>query len=485
LLERSGNVLDVAVIDHAGESTILPYSPQRLPQMVGDRDYVRDAKIGELLVGAPLKGRTSGEWLIPVSRRLADPANRISVLLAAIHIPALERLFDGIRHSKGGAINLFRSDGILLARSPSLEGSIGRSVADGLLFREKIPAAPEGVYANTSQLDNKERLAAYRSVSESGFVILVSQTMSEVLAPWRRTAWLTLSAMTVFTVVISVATLLLLRLVATLEDSARVLDQRVKERTAEMLRLMEARSGFLANISHELRTPLNAIIGFSDALLERLYGSMAERQTEAVMDIHRSGLHLLALVNDLLDSAAMDAGSLRLDESDFNLKAALDEAVSMVLPRAQASAVTVAQLVGPERLCLTADRRRLIQALLNLCSNAVKYNRPGGGVSVTWALDALDRCVITVSDTGIGMSPQDLATAMTPFGRISGQAGQAVEGTGLGLPLTSRIIELHGGVLTVDSREGEGTAVTITLPRDRVRAFADVAPSIPARVLAG
>ena len=469
LLERSDNILDVAVIDHAGTSTILPYSPQRLPQAVPDRDYFRDAKIGKITVAAPLKGRASGEWIIPVSRRVADPANRIAVLLSAIHIPAMERLFDGIRHSKGGAISLFRRDGILLVRSPSQEGLIGRSVADGVLFREKIPAVSEGVYVTISQFDGKERLAAYRSVDEAGFVILVSQTMAEVLAPWRRMAWLTLSATIVFTVVISIAALLLLRLVANLEGGARMLDQRVKERTADMLRLMEARSSFLTNISHELRTPLNAIIGFSDALLARLYGTMPERQSEVVMDIHRSGLHLLALVNDLLDSAAVDAGSLRLDETEFNLKAALEEAVSMVLPRAQSSGVTVAPLAGPERLCLRADRRRLIQAILNLCGNAIKYNVSGGQVTVTWGLDPWDCCVITVVDTGIGMSPQDLTTALTPFGRISSQVGSAVEGTGLGLPLTSRIIELHGGTLTVESAVGKGTIVTISLPQDCVR----------------
>ena len=141
----------------------------------------------------------------------------------------------------------------------------------------------------------------------------------------------------------------------------------------------------------------------------------------------------------------------------------------MLLPRAQSSGVAVAPLQGPERLCLRADRRRLIQAVLNLCGNAIKYNVSGGQVTVTWGLDPWDCCVITVVDTGIGMSPQDLTTALTPFGRISSQVGLAVEGTGLGLPLTSRIIELHGGTLTVDSVFGEGTIVTISLPQGRVR----------------
>lgn len=468
LLDHVGGVLDIAVIDHDGLSVILPYSPTRRQFNVSDRDYVRDARTGRVTITAPLQGRTSGEWIIPVSRRMADPTNRIAVVLAAIHIPALERVFDGIRHSKGGAIGLFRSDGITLARSPSLPGAIGRSVADGHVFRERLPLAPDGGYTAVSSLDGQKRLGAYRSIAPHGLVVLVSLALSEVLAPWREQVLLSLIVMTLFTLITTAGAAVLLRLVATLEDGARDLDQRVNERTAELQQVMEARSGFLTSISHELRTPLNAIIGFSEALLARLHGPMADRQHEYIKDIHLSGRHLLALVNDLLDSAAIDAGRLSLDESAFDLAEMLNDAMVMVHPRAEAAGITLHTTIEPEGLRLSADRRRLMQAIINLSTNAVKYNHPGGRVAVSARLDHDGNGVITVTDNGIGMTPEDLKTAMAPFGRVGAPSGPPVEGTGLGLPLATRIIELHGGVLTLDSTPGTGTTATITLPPVRV-----------------
>lgn len=466
LLEHGAGAFDVTVITRDNRSLMLPYSPSRRRVEVNDRDYVRDAKVGRITIAAPIKGRTSGEWIIPVSRRIADPASPISVVLAAIHVQAQERVFDGIRHSKGGAIGLFRSDGVLLARSPSLDGAIGRSLADGALFRERLPQAPEGSYIAISQLDGLKRLATYRSLESEGLVVLVSQTMTEVLAPWRRLLWLTIGSMTVFTLSIVGAATLLLRLLTSLENGARVLDQRVKERTAELQRLMEARSSFLTAISHELRSPLNAIIGFSDALLSRMYGSMPERQTECVMAIHRSGYHVLALVNDLLDSASVDANRLHLDEAEFRLADMVREAAIMVQPQAESAGITLTTAIEPENLHLRADRRRLMQAIINLSTNAIKYNQPGGGVAITARIDESGHGIVAIGDTGIGMSPEDLKTAMTPFGRV--EASASVEGTGLGLPLTARIVELHGGTLAVDSVPGRGTTITITLPPTRV-----------------
>ncbi|MDO8607150.1 MAG: ATP-binding protein [Phaeospirillum sp.] len=469
LLDHVDDTLDIAVIDHAGALTLLPYSAARRQVTVNDRDYVRDAKVGRITIAAPLQGRTSGEWIIPVSRRVADPNSRVAVLLAAIHIHALERVFDGIRHTKGGAIGLVRSDGVMLARSPPLDGAIGRSIIDGPVFREMLPLAADGPYTATSRIDGQERLGFYRSIPPQGMVVIVSRTLSEVLAPWRRQVWLSAAAMIAFTLGVAIAAALLLRLLATLENGARDLDLRVTERTAELHRLMEARSSFLTSISHELRTPLNAIIGFSDALLARLHGPIPIRQSEYIEDIHLSGRHLLTLVNDLLDSAAIDAGQFGLDEGDFLLAGMMNEAMVMVRPRAETARVTLHIAIQPESLMLRADRRRLMQAIINLSTNAIKYNHPGGRVSLTARIVADGDCAIVIADTGIGMSADGLKLALTPFGRIGAPAAHPVEGTGLGLPLTHRLVELHGGALTLDSEPGEGTTATITLPAARVR----------------
>jgi signal transduction histidine kinase len=468
LLSHSDGVLDVGVVDHAGQRMLLPHDPARPVVSVQDRDYVKRARTGAITLSHPIRGRASGEWIIPVSRRMSDPNHPVAVIYVTLHVPALERIFDGVRRSKEGAVGLFTTEGMLLARAPSLESAIGRIVADGHVFKERLPLAPEGLYITVSKLDGLERLGAYRSIAPHGLVVLVSETLDEVLTEWRRRLWLALAVAGVVTLMVCGGTLVLLRLLRSLEEGARVLDRRVGERTAELQRLMEARSNFLAFVSHELRTPLNAIIGFTDALISGIFGPASERQIDYLRDIHRSGRHLLALVNDLLDSAAVDAGRLRLDESEFNLGDMVAEVESMLRERAGAAKVAL-DIAGVDGgLTILADRRRLLQAVLNLSSNAIKYNRPGGRVGVAAQLDSEGKCVLAISDDGIGMNADDLKVAMIPFGRASDSSTHAIEGTGLGLPLTANIIELHGGMLKLDSTPGFGTTVAIVLPASRI-----------------
>jgi len=223
------------------------------------------------------------------------------------------------------------------------------------------------------------------------------------------------------------------------------------------------KSEFLANMSHELRTPLNAIIGFSEVLQERMFGEMNEKQAEYIDDIHSSGKHLLSLINDILDLSKIEAGRMELDLATFHLPSAIDNALTLVRERAGRHGITLSAEMDEKLGEITADERKLKQILLNLLSNSVKFTPAGGRVNV--AAHHLDGCVeIAVSDTGIGIAPQDQAAVFEEFRQVGADYTKKSEGTGLGLALTRKFVELHGGAIRVESELGKGSIFTFTLP---------------------
>jgi signal transduction histidine kinase len=227
------------------------------------------------------------------------------------------------------------------------------------------------------------------------------------------------------------------------------------------------KSEFLANMSHELRTPLNAIIGFSEVLAERMFGEVNEKQAEYLQDILSSGRHLLSLINDILDLSKVEAGRMELELSRFDLSAALDNAVTLMRERATRHAIRLDVLVDPAVGAVVADERKVKQILLNLLSNAVKFTPDGGHVGVTASsaqvAEPAGTVEIAVNDTGIGIASEDLATVFQEFRQV-GSAVERPEGTGLGLTLTKRFVELHGGRIWVTSEVGKGSTFTFTLP---------------------
>ena len=230
-----------------------------------------------------------------------------------------------------------------------------------------------------------------------------------------------------------------------------------------------AKSEFLANMSHELRTPLNAIIGFSDLMQIELHGPLGDaRYREYVDDIHVSGKHLLQIISDILDLSKIEAGMAELNEGEVDLSATIGEVVRIIMPRAKAAEVRVQAFPPAPPLRLRGDELRLKQVLINLVSNSVKFT-PGGGF-VTLAVQVLEdgRLEITVTDSGIGMEAEDLPRVMEPFVQVDSAFARKRPGTGLGLPLCKRMIELHGGSLTLTSKPGAGTTATIILPKWRV-----------------
>jgi len=230
-----------------------------------------------------------------------------------------------------------------------------------------------------------------------------------------------------------------------------------------------SKTEFLANMSHELRTPLNAVIGFSDILSGELFGQLGDRRyRDYARDIRESGLHLLKLINDVLDVAKIEHGEVAIDDEIIDVRAAMESCVRVVRERAAAASVTVAVDPHADLPPLRADSRRLKQILLNLLSNAVKFTQAGGRVTIEAAADDERGYRISVSDTGIGIAPEDMATALRPFGQIDSSLARQYQGTGLGLPLSKAMAELHGGGLELASTPGQGTTATVWLPAERI-----------------
>ncbi|MGH6828089.1 MAG: sensor histidine kinase [Rhizomicrobium sp.] len=237
-----------------------------------------------------------------------------------------------------------------------------------------------------------------------------------------------------------------------------------------------SKSEFLANMSHELRTPLNAIIGFSDIMDKETFGALGNRNYAAyVKDIASSGHHLLSIINDILDLAKAEANKLTLDEREIDLVQVAGESVRMCEPRAYQNAIRIVLKSSTERIMARADGKLILQILLNLVSNAVKFSNSGGRVEVSLGLT--DRSVlIAVSDHGIGIPPADIERVLRPFEQVENSLTRQHSGTGLGLPYALKLAELHGGALKIESEVGMGTRVTVMLPRERLVARRQAPP---------
>jgi signal transduction histidine kinase len=284
---------------------------------------------------------------------------------------------------------------------------------------------------------------------------------------------------------------------AATQNRARVIEQTVSERTTalsdanislhneildrqraemEMRRAKDqaevanrAKSEFLAMVSHELRTPLNAIIGFSEMMSQEMFGPLKNKKYKGyVGDIRNSGTHLLGLINNILDLSKVESGRFGLTEQEVNLGDGISETLRLVSELAEAGDVKVDSSVPEDLPVLQGDRRAIRQILLNLLSNAIKFTEPDGHVRVNVGIDQSGQLVLAVEDTGIGISEESIDSVFEPFTQVDSSLSRQFEGTGLGLPLTRSLVELHDGSVELESAPVEGTTVTVTFPRERV-----------------
>ena len=450
-----------------------------------------------LHIGAAQPVRTGAYPLVfPVSRPLHDDEGRfVGVASVSIRVNHLTDFYSIPGFEFDPLIAVYRPNGEVVARRPAPEDSAGRTAAAAPLFQFRLREAPEGQFLSASPLDGVLRITAYRTVRDYGLVVLAGIDREEAMAVWR--------TRTLHTVVETLVGLL--AVLGMLAWGMRYLDRERKaqvalaearnavERTSaerdESARLAaalnhardmaenarqaaeaanRAKGEFLAGLSHELRTPLNAVIGFSDLIAreaEGPVGTPSYRQYAA--NVRDSGQHVLELINEILDHARAEAGALTIEEGHCDLEGAADFAVRMLTPRAERAGVLLSAAVAPAVGALHGDDRRIRQILLNLIANGVKYTPSGGSVTLSALLED-GTPVIRITDTGLGIPAEDLDRVLEPFARVESADHRGVEGAGLGLPLTKRLVELHGGTLALRSTLGVGTTVTVRLPANRL-----------------
>jgi signal transduction histidine kinase len=319
--------------------------------------------------------------------------------------------------------------------------------------------------------DGLWRIVGYQKVEKLPLVVQVALSRDEALANWSRITWLQAGAGTLILAILGMMAFGLNRQLQARMLAHSQLRETVRELENSRIAAEESsrvKSQFMANMSHELRTPLNAIIGFSEVIRDALVGPVAARYKDYARDIHSSGRHLLGLINDVLDLSKIELGRLELHEEPVAVAKVVNDCERLISERVRASNLELAIDLPADLPLLRGDELRLKQVVLNLLSNAVKFTPIGGRITLSARLTAESGIILAVSDTGIGMKPEEIPIALEPFRQIDSALNRRYEGTGLGLPLARTLVELHGGTLSISSTPGQGTTVTVALPAARV-----------------
>jgi signal transduction histidine kinase len=502
-------VTDVAQLDSSGHER-LAVSRLELESIGSGRDRSRDpafraARSGEAWFG-PVYFRQQSEPYMTIAVRSADRLTE-----AQVNLKFIWDVITRIKVGRKGKAYVVDAAGDLVA-DPDIGRVLRRTNLSSLAQVKAAFAATEDAPAMLARnRDGVQVLSAFAPIDPPGWMVFVEQPVSEVYrtldASILRTAALLVAGLVISALAALALARGMVRPIRTLEEGARKIGagdlgqpievhtgdelealagqfnrmtEQLRESYVELERKVEARtrelaeksrqlevadrhkSEFLANMSHELRTPLNAIIGFSEALSEGLFGELNSKQLEYLNDIHDSGRHLLSLINDILDLSKIEAGRMELDLSTFSAPAAIENSVTLVRERAQRHDIAVSVEIDPALGELSADERKFKQILLNLLSNAVKFTPDGGSVALRARVNE-GRLEVAVSDTGSGIASADQATVFEEFRQL----GKGGEGTGLGLALSRKFIELHGGAIALQSEPGKGSVFTFTLPLEQ------------------
>ena len=319
-------------------------------------------------------------------------------------------------------------------------------------------------------LDTKNCESPGTQASPEGNPLKVAvEIYTDVTKPWQE---LHIFQLAINIGIITTFLLLYLALFLTSKKAEKIINTQHEEKlklekaktSAEMQN--QQKSMFLANVSHELRTPLNAIIGFSDIIKDEVMGPIGHPQyKEYINDINSSGVHLLSLINDILDYSKAEARKLEVEFVDIDATKIAHSCLRLVEPRAKEAKVNLVEHTPDKHIILSADPKRMKQVILNLLSNSIKFTPEGGQIALSIEEDVLEgKVIIKVSDSGIGIEAKDISKALAPFGQIDSSLSRKYEGTGLGLPLTMKLTEIMGGLFSIASEVGLGTTVTLTFP---------------------
>ena len=434
---------------------------------------------------------------IEVSCRLETADGRFAgeamLLLNPAKIITLNREIDLGRR---GVVVVLGNDGVIHAGfdRDHTDGVLGVGIdLRGSPYPDHLEPGATAVYSRPARVDGIERLITLRALARYPLRVIVALDLDDVLGVARAHVWLIGSVGVGTSVLIGLLTGLLLREVwrrtnreielaydrdrlhsaqvqiaadrARLDETNREL--RVSQEAAELAN--RARTQFLAHMSHELRTPLHAIIGFSELIQDQAPSKPGSPPIASyAADIWASGRHLLELINTILDISKVESGTTTLTETVFHVADLIRASLVSVRAQAEARHIPIELRLPETTVRLRADRTRLMQVLINLMSNAVKFTPEKGRITLAASVAASGDLIVSVIDTGIGMTEPEIAIALEPFGQVDNTLSRAFEGTGLGLPLARKLTELHGGQLQVASVKGRGTTVTVTLPAARV-----------------
>jgi len=310
-------------------------------------------------------------------------------------------------------------------------------------------------------LDGRDYIVSFKKLDNMPVLVSLMFDEEEILASWRSDRMNDL----VFLILFTVFGVVLFSLILAMAKQI----QRSEESERRALLANQAKSEFFAKMSHELRTPLNAIIGFSEMIDSGYFGPLNnKKQQERIHDINLCGNHLLQLINDILDYSKGEAGKLEIRESEVVFNKVVDESVRMIREKAKHKDLNLSVDMAPNLPKLIADEKKLKQVLLNLLSNSVKFTKQGGTIRLTAVLNKANELEVHVIDSGIGIPEEDIPVALSVFGQVKNRHEVEEEGTGLGLPLSKMLIELHGGRFLLQSELGKGTDAGFILPQSRV-----------------
>ena len=474
-VRQSPQITSLVVLGRDGR---VRYSSMPLPASARDMSRksfftaARDSDTMRFTVGEPLTSDFRDKRVVFASERLDRPDGDFAgVIVAVLNSDYMLKFFYTLNVGEQGIIAFETVDGTLLVRRPYRDGYVGKDFSWSPLFKSMLPWASSGVFPMQYRADGLWRIVGYQRIEKLPLVVQVALSQDEALANWHRT--------TVVQAAVAIAILLVLCAMAFALNRQLRARMRAHEQLRETVGELETarakaeessrvKSQFMANMSHELRTPLNAIIGFSEVIRDAIMGPLPTRYRDYARDIHSSGTHLLHLIAEVLDLSKIEVGRLELHEEPVDLAKMIGDCHRLIAERAKSGELEVTVELPAKLPVVRGDELRLKQIILNLLSNAVKFTPPGGRVTLSIAPTAEGGVALTVSDTGIGMKPEEIPIALQPFRQLDSALNRRYEGTGLGLPLAQRLAELHGGTLTIDSAAGGGTQVAVKLPPARV-----------------